>query len=176
MNSQAIEEQKNIINQAIRAIDAFANLEFKDKPSLELNEIDEIVRELNNIIAVSSYQIEIKPQIIEELELLKKKINREHVQRIIKLKIEKEMIQKTITDLRLKLQSIDNNIFLKFIGANLEEKEDLRKKILSLNFSFKNLNNKYYALKQSDPSANEKDIIICKMNIQKLLIDRMVKK
>lgn len=171
MRAKFTEEQKQFVLKAVHVIDAFAKLQYKDKLELSVKEIEEIYREVKNINAENDDVKAIKKLTLDEILKFREKISKTHVQKIVKIKIEKEMIKKEAQQLKVDLLKIENNFFWKLLDMVEEKSREIRLKYEKAEINFKRLNNQYYELKNSEPMATDKDIIMCKMNIQKLLID-----
>jgi len=171
MRTNYTEAQKQFVIKATHVIDAFSKLPYKDKLELSVKEIEEIFREIKNIPAESDDVKMIKKLALDEVRKFRDKTSKNHVQRIVQIKIEKEIIKKDVQQLKIDLEKIENNIFWKWLDMVDEKSREVRIKYQKAQIRFKRLNDEYYYLKNSDPIASDKDIIMCKMNIQKLLLD-----
>ena len=171
MNLNFTEEQKQFVLKAIHIIDAFAKLAYKEKLELSVKEIDEIFREIKNIEAPNEDVKIIKRMTLEEINRFKEKTSKSHVQKIVKIKIEKEIIRKDVAQLQEDIKKIEQNFLWKWLDLTEEKTMEIRRKLEKAEKNYRRLNNEYYNLKNTEPLASDKDIIMCKMNIQKLLID-----
>lgn len=171
MRTNFTEQQKQFVLKAVHVIDAFAKLPYKDKLELSVKEIEEIYSEIKNLPSETDDVKMIKRLTLDEVRKFREKTSKNHLQKIVNIKIEKEMIKKDAQQLKEDLVKIENNIFWKWLDMVEEKSRVTRARYENAEKNFKRLNNEYYSLKNSEPVATDKDIIMCKMNIQKLLLD-----
>ena len=171
MRTNFTEQQKQFVLNAVHVIDAFAKLPYKEKLELSVKEIEEIYREIKNLPAETDDVKIIKKHTLDEVRKFREKTSKNHLQQIVNIKIEKEMIKKDAKKLKEDLEKVENNLLWKMLDVVDEKSRAIKSRYENVEKNFKRLNNEYYNLKNSEPMATDKDIIMCKMNIQKLLLE-----
>lgn len=160
-----------ILQMTNLSIKMYANSHYKTTAYLENLDIDQIKASLQNYANDNEKINEFKKAIIEDLSLFQKKIKETHLQKIVEMNKQKQLLEKQIRIWDYEKNRLIAERLSKIMWPYDSKTKEYDAKILTTQGQIKIIAEKLENLRQTKPMANEKDILLYQMHLKEKFAD-----
>lgn len=166
-------EYEKILNLTEESIKKYADSQYKFNTALEPNEIEQIKKALINFTTDQAKISEFKNEIIEDLTAFQKQILINHKQKISLIENEKESYEKQLRILEFEKHKLIMDRLAKISWPYDSKTKEYDQKIAQLQAKITQSTNKLENIKSTRPAANERDLLLYKMQLREKFTARL---
>lgn len=155
-----------MLNLTTLSLKMYSNAYYKTAPSIESTDIEQIKMALKNFTNHSQSVSILKEALIKDLTFFQMKIITDHEQKIIDLKKQLQVYEKQIQMYDAERTKLIMERLYKIAWPYDAKTKNYENKIIALQNQTEKLEQKITDLKQSRPSASEKDILLYQMSLK----------
>ena len=166
IDEEVIENCDKIFKQTTMSIKSFANVAYKSKTFLDIEDINQIKESLANYANKDERVSDFKNAIIEDLTEMQKQIKVNYKAKLDKLRIEKHECQKQITVVEFEKNKLIMDRLSKIQWPYDEKTKEYDIKIALLTLKTQKIEQKFSEISKTRPSADEKEILMYQLKLK----------
>ena len=157
---------EKILHLTNMSLKMYAKSHYKATAYLENLDIDQIKASLQNYANDNEKINEFKKAIIEDLSMFQKKKKESHIQKIVELNKQKQLLEKQIRIWDFEKNKLIAERLSKIMWPYDSKTKEYETKIETTQGQLKIIGEKIENLQQTRPTANEKDILLYQMHLK----------